>query len=134
MRHQCRLFAGFEVGRVGYPVWLAGKRLRRLPIYLLLLLGAAVMLFPFLWMVSTSLTEDFALFATPPELVPSPVEEENYSRLSELVPIWRFALNSVAVAAIATALQVLTSAMGAYAFSRLHFRGRDALSSSTWRR
>ncbi len=119
--------ASLEAVRPRRAVGRAGKRLRRLPIYLLLLLGAAVMLFPFLWMVSTSLTEDFALFATPPELVPSPVEEENYSRLSELVPIWRFALNSVAVAAIATALQVLTSAMGAYAFSRLHFRGRDAL-------
>jgi multiple sugar transport system permease protein len=105
----------------------AAQRLQRLPVYALLLLGAAAMLFPFLWMVSTSLKQDVALFVTPPKLIPSPVETENYSRVAELIPMWRILFNSVFVAAISTALQVLTSAMGAYAFARMRFRGRDAL-------
>jgi multiple sugar transport system permease protein len=101
--------------------------LARLPLYLALAAGALAMLFPFVWMLSTSLTSDFQLFATPPQLIPRPLESHNYAKLAELVPIWRFALNSIIVAAISTLLQVLTSAMAAYAFARLRFRGRDAL-------
>lgn len=103
------------------------RRAGRLSLYLLLAAGAVVMLFPFVWMVSTSLTDDFSLFRTPPRLVPSPVQEENYSRVAELMPIWRFVANSLGVALASTVLQVLTSAMGAYAFARLRFRGRDTL-------
>jgi len=106
---------------------LIGRALRRLVVYALLLLGAAVMLFPFLWMVSTSLKQDFALFVTPPKLIPSPVETHNYTRVGELMPIWRILFNSVFVAALSTALAVFTSAMAAYACARLRFPGRDAL-------
>src|SRR5438034_3337001 len=105
----------------------AVRATRRLPLYVLLLVGAVTMLFPFVWMVSTSLKQDVALFVTPPKLIPSPVETHNYSRVAELIPIWRIAFNSVLVAVISTTLQLVTSAMGAYAFARLQFRGRDAL-------
>lgn len=106
---------------------LIRRALRRFAVYALLLLGAAAMLFPFLWMVSTSLKQDFTLFVTPPKLIPSPVEAHNYTRVGELMPIWRILFNSVFVAAISTALAVFTSAMAAYAFARLRFPGRDAL-------
>jgi multiple sugar transport system permease protein len=96
-------------------------------LYALLVAGAVVMLFPFVWMVSTSLKPDLELFKTPPQLIPHPLQPENYSRVAELMPIWRFAINSLVVAAVATTLQVLTSAMAGYAFARLRFRGRDAL-------
>jgi len=96
-------------------------------LYGLLALGVASVLVPFLWMVSTSLKGDDAVLATPPELIPSPVEPANYARVGELIPIWRMLANSVGVAVAITALQVGTSAMGAYAFARMRFRGRDAL-------
>ena len=92
-----------------------------------LALGAVVMIFPFAWMVSTSLTADANLFATPPQLVPSPAQPENYSRIFEVFPIGRFALNSAVVAVVSTVLQLVTSAMGAYAFARISFPGREAL-------
>jgi multiple sugar transport system permease protein len=104
-----------------------GRRLRRAALYLALTVGAAATLFPFVWMVSTSLKPDLELFKTPPQLIPHELVVENYTRVSELMPIWRFAVNSVAVAVVATTLQLLTSAMAAYAFARLRFRGRDAL-------
>jgi multiple sugar transport system permease protein len=106
---------------------LLPRALRRVLVYALLLLGAAAMLFPFLWMLSTSLKQDFALFVTPPKLIPSPVETKNYTRVGELLPIWRILFNSVFVAIVSTMLALLTSAMAAYAFARLRFRGRDAL-------
>lgn len=98
-----------------------------LPIYLALIAGALVMVFPFAWMVSTSLTTDAQLFITPPQLIPDPAQPENYARVADAFPIGRFALNSAVVAVVTTLLQLITSAMGAYAFARIRFPGREAL-------
>lgn len=90
-------------------------------------LGALVMLFPFVWMVATSLTTDANLFATPPQLIPDPMVTDSYQRLLTDFPLGRWMLNSMLVAGVSTTLQVLTSAMAAYAFTRFVFRGRDLL-------
>ncbi len=103
------------------------RRLARLVLYALLLVIALVMLFPFAWMLATSLTPDAQLFLTPPRLIPSPLQPENYVRIAEAFPLGRFVLNSVIVAAASTTLQVATSALAAYAFARFRFPGRDAL-------
>ena len=96
-------------------------------LYVLLGLGSIVMLFPFLWMVATSLKVDQQLFTTPPQLIPSPFAPQNYQTVLNAFPVGQFLINSVIVAAFSTTLQVLTSAMAAYAFARLRFRGRDLL-------
>jgi multiple sugar transport system permease protein len=101
--------------------------LPRAPLYLALTAVAALMLFPFGWMIATSLTSDSQLFVTPPQLIPAPLVPDNYVRVAEAFPIGRFLLNSLVVAGISTALQVGTSAMAAYAFARLRFPGRDVL-------
>lgn len=107
---------------------LAWRRwLARAPLYLAMSGVAALMLFPFGWMIATSLTSDSQLFVTPPQLFPSPLVPDNYLRVAEAFPIGRFLVNSLLVAGISTSLQVGTSAMAAYAFARLRFRGRDAL-------
>jgi len=85
------------------------------------------MLFPFLWMLATSLKVDRELFITPPQLIPSPFAPENYRIVLDTFPVGRFLLNSVIVAVASTLLQLGTSAMAAYAFARLRFWGRDAL-------
>jgi multiple sugar transport system permease protein len=103
------------------------RPLRHAPLYLALTGVAAVMLFPFGWMIATSLTSDSQLFVTPPQLIPAPLVPDNYVRVAEAFPIGRFLANSLLVAGISTSLQVGTSAMAAYAFARLRFRGRDVL-------
>jgi multiple sugar transport system permease protein len=99
----------------------------RVLLYLVLLVLGATTLFPFAWMVSTSLKSDIAVFQTPPQLIPKPFQPDNYSKVVELFPLWRFALNSVVVAVISTVLQVSTSAAAAYAFARLRFRGSNVV-------
>lgn len=89
--------------------------------------GGLVFLFPFVWMVSTSLTTTGELFKLPPQLIPNPVDGAAYERLFTQVPILRWVLNSVGVSLAVTFLQVLSSAMAAYAFTRLTFRGRNAI-------
>ena len=118
----------------GIPVTLGTSRplawrrwLPRAPLYFALSGVAAMMLFPFGWMIATSLTSDSQLFVTPPQLIPVPLVPDNYLRVAEAFPIGRFLMNSLVVAGISTSLQVGTSAMAAYAFARLRFRGRDAL-------
>lgn len=119
-----RLVSGGRPGRRGA---LLGRRVGTLAVYAVLVAIAIVMLFPFAWMIATSLTPDAQLFLTPPRLIPSPLQPENYGRIAEAFPMGRFALNSLVVALVSTVLQVATSALAAYAFARFVFRGRDAL-------
>jgi multiple sugar transport system permease protein len=90
-------------------------------------LGGLVFLFPFVWMVSTSLTTTGELFKLPPQLIPNPVDTSAYERLFTDVPIVRWVGNSILVSLSVTFLQVLSSAMAAYAFTRLTFRGRNVV-------
>ena len=84
-------------------------------------------LFPFLWMVSTSLKSLSATFAWPPKLLPNPPLWSNYGDVVRSFPILTFALNSAYIAVTSTVGQVLVSSMAAFAFARMRFKGRDAL-------
>ncbi|MBB5085002.1 carbohydrate ABC transporter permease [Nonomuraea endophytica] len=104
-------------------------KLGRVSRYLLVTLGAAVMLFPFAWAVITSLTPGDAVLAVPPDFTPDGAGLDAYRKLMETLPFWRILLNSVWIGVASTVLQLLTSAMAAYAFARLPFPGRGALFS-----
>src|SRR3990170_478266 len=112
--------------RTGMKVSL-GRLAGRALLYAALFVGGLAMIFPFLWMLSTSFQSAGALLVPPPQLIPSPIELGNYAEIASAFPLWRFLLNSLGVAAVATTLQIATSAMAGYAFARLRFRGRDAL-------
>jgi len=102
-------------------------RLGRAALYVLLIAGGVVMVFPFVWMLSTALSSDGALLVPPPQLIPSPIDLGNFARIDAAFPMGRFLFNSILVAVVVTTLQVSTSAMAAYAFARLRFPGRDML-------
>lgn len=95
--------------------------------YGVLILAALIMIIPFLWMLSTSLKGDEYVLSIPLQLIPRPLTSESYARLVEIYPISRMFFNSLFVAVISTAGQLIVSAMAAYAFARIEFRGRDAL-------
>ncbi|MGD0484628.1 MAG: carbohydrate ABC transporter permease, partial [Gemmatimonadales bacterium] len=86
-----------------------------------------VMMLPFLWMVATSLMDEFAVFAYPPPLLPRPVRIANYLSAWRALPFGRFYLNSLVFSLAVVVGQVTTSALAAYAFARLRFPGRDRL-------
>jgi multiple sugar transport system permease protein len=95
--------------------------------YLLLLAGGLSMIVPFLWMLTTSLKTPGAVLVTPPEIVPHNPTLESYRRVAEAVPLLRMFGNSLLVTVASVAGQLATSAMSAYAFARMRWRGRDAL-------
>lgn len=94
-------------------------------LFLALLAGAVMMMFPFLWTVVTSISPGAGL--TEPRLVPEDPGVEAYLTLLDAMPFWRILLNSVWIAVASTLLQLMSSAMAAYAFDRLTFPGRNAL-------
>ncbi|MDO8105987.1 carbohydrate ABC transporter permease [Isoptericola sp. b441] len=98
----------------------------RVALHLVVVAGALVMLFPFAWAVVTSISPGSGLTATP-SLIPDQPSLSAYVELFTRLPFARVTLNSLGLAVAATLLQMTTGAMAAYAFSRLDFRGRDAL-------
>lgn len=99
--------------------------------YFVLILGAITMIGPFIWMVSTSLKNpgDVISYQKPWwfDWVPTAFVWQNYQKAFDVVPFLRFYLNSIFVVICITIGQVATSAMSAYAFARLRFRGRDKI-------
>ncbi|ADB30992.1 binding-protein-dependent transport systems inner membrane component [Kribbella flavida DSM 17836] len=92
----------------------------RLALYAAVLVGAAIMLFPFLWTVITSITPEGSLADGPTLVVDDPTLGA-YRTLVDALPIWRIVLNSLGVAIVSTALQLVTGSMAAYGFARLKF-------------
>jgi multiple sugar transport system permease protein len=88
---------------------------------------ALSMVFPFVWMVSTSLKPESEVFGWPPQLLRWPPDWSNYPAAWEIAPFGRYFLNTAFVAVTVTGVSLFLNSMAAYAFSRLRFRGRDAL-------
>jgi multiple sugar transport system permease protein len=89
-----------------------------------LILGAFAMFFPFLWTISTSITPGAGLNATP-QLIPENPSLSAYLELFANTPFARIIGNSLGLAIATTVLQLVTSSLAAYAFSRLPFRGSN---------
>lgn len=95
--------------------------------YAVLIGLAAVLVTPFLYMLSISLRPGFSFMTFPLSLVPAQVSLENYRILFSQSRIARWIWNSVFVATVVTLLQLFTSSMAGYAFGRGDFPGRDVI-------
>lgn len=96
-------------------------------LYTVLVISALFMIVPFLWMISTSLKADQYVLTMPPQFFPQPLTISSYVRLTEMFPIGRMSFNSLLVATLTTLGQLSTCSMAAYAFSRIRFKGSNAL-------
>ena len=103
------------------------KKIMDVIVYCILSVVGITMLFPFLWMLSTSLKDLSQVFTTSINLIPDPIRWGNYVKAWTSIPFGRFYLNSVFIAVTITAGQVFTSSLAAYAFARLKFPGREKL-------
>jgi multiple sugar transport system permease protein len=106
-----------------------GNRARKLILdlitYLLLTLGAVMMVLPFLWMVSTSFKMPADQYTK--TLIPDPATLNNFKELWGHLPFPRLMFNSFKLSIISTVGQLLTCAMGAFAFAVVRFRFRNTL-------
>jgi multiple sugar transport system permease protein len=89
--------------------------------------GAAIMLLPFFWMLSTSLKPDREIFTSPIQWIPSVWYTNNYIRAFQVVPILRYLINTFLLATMKIFGEVFVSALVAYGFARFEFRGKNIL-------
>jgi multiple sugar transport system permease protein len=119
--------------RAGRPVparRVVLRRSRRTVLYAVLIVGGILMMVPFLWMVVTSLKTRAEVFGAAPLSLPTGAHWENYERMWNGLPgvtFGTFFLNSLKLALLNTAGQLVTCSMAAYAFAAIPFRGRGPL-------
>lgn len=99
----------------------------RVALYLALVAGGLFMLMPFIWMLSSSLKDQGAIFAYPPSLFPTEARWSNFREILDVVPFGRYFSNSVFIAAVSVVGQLLSCSMAAFAWARIPFFGRDVL-------
>ena len=85
------------------------------------------MLFPFFWMISSSLKNDVEAFATPPTIFPTSPTLDNYRSVAHYLDIKQLFINSICVSLVVTFLQLLTSSLAGYAFARIKFKGKSVI-------
>ena len=101
------------------------KKKRGIVSIVLISIIAVIFIIPLIYMVSTSLKPKSEVLQNTLSLIGSRVTTENYERAWNAFPFARYMFNSIFVGLVTTALTVFTSAMAAYAFARLKFKGRD---------
>ena len=95
--------------------------------YIILSLGAFIMVLPFIWMVLTSVKVDSEIFGDRLQWIPTQLDLQNYSDAFEQTNMARLFANTFFVTAISVASQVILGAMAGYAFARLHFKGKNII-------
>ncbi len=104
------------------PAWII---LRNISTYLLLCIGALIAIFPFFWMISTSLMSLGEAQGT--RLIPSAIHLENYVDAWNEANFSLYMWNSVRITLLTLAGELTFSILAAYAFARIKFPGRDLI-------
>jgi multiple sugar transport system permease protein len=106
------------------------RRRRRLPFspwHLVLIPATVVLIFPFFWLVVTSLETPGEALHFPPILFPHTIRFANYSDALASAPFVRFMINSAVVAVATVLCNLVLCTLAGYAFARFRFLGRTAL-------
>ncbi len=90
-----------------------------------ILVTSITFLFPFFWMILTSLKAESHVYVSPPEFLPIPVNFENFSKVMVVFPFFRYLWNTFRATVLSAFGQTLCSALAAYAFARLQWKGRN---------
>ena len=96
-------------------------------VYLFILVLAMTVLFPFYWMIITSLKQLDEIVAPDQTFFPNIVMWSNYAYVFQVFDFTTYMINTIVVAAVSTAGTLITTIFAAFAFARLNFKGREAL-------
>jgi multiple sugar transport system permease protein len=99
----------------------------RIVIYAIVIVGAIIFAFPFVWMLSTSVKPPGEVFIYPPKWIPSIWEFDHYTKPWSEVPFLTFYKNTAIVVCFDIVATVFSSSIVAFAFARMRFRGRGFL-------
>lgn len=103
-------------------------RRRETILFIIVVIFAALFLFPIIWMFVTSIRTTQDLYKYPPTLIPHALTLENYIYiLTEMAGFIRYVVNSLVVTLSTVLIVLISSAMGGYAFGMRTFRGQNIL-------
>lgn len=100
---------------------------RKVLLYALLIIIGIIMVVPFLWMISTSLKEQYDTVKIPPVWIPNPPRWQNYVDLFTQQPMLQFMLNTIKIVLFVVLGQLFFSSLAAYSFARIKFKGRTVM-------
>jgi multiple sugar transport system permease protein/alpha-1,4-digalacturonate transport system permease protein len=100
---------------------------RNLVIWVLLVVGAGVMVFPLYWMFATAIRPRKELFSGEFNLFPSELVWSNFSEAWGKLPFTQFYINSIVIAVIAVVITVFINLLAGYTFAKYEFPGRNIL-------
>lgn len=104
------------------------RKVSKFFIYLILIIIAAAMIVPFLWMLSASIKTDREVFQMNPFVwIPENPRWSNYVDIWTKIPFAAFVKNTVFLTIVVTILQLLTSSFAAYSFAKLNFKHKNLL-------
>ncbi|MBO0880118.1 MAG: carbohydrate ABC transporter permease [Mycobacterium sp.] len=103
------------------------KVTRRAVFYGVLCVLGVLFILPFLWMLSTSLKLDPQVYHVPPSWIPNPIIWRNYPNALTYLPFDKYFFNTMTYCVGVTIGTVISAALVAYGFSRVRWRGRDAI-------
>ena len=95
--------------------------------YFFLILGAVIMIFPFVWMILTSFKTVPESMQIPPDILPKQVNSDNFKEAIASLPFGNLYLNTILMVFFRVVCAVLFSSMAGYAFAKLKFRGKKLL-------
>ena len=101
-------------------------RVRKIITYILLAFWALIVLFPFYWMILTSV-KSYSSYNSEyiPKLYTLSPTLQNYVDAFTAVPLARYFVNTLIFTVVTTALMLVVTVLAAYAFARLNFRGKN---------
>ena len=105
------------------------NRVTRVLLYFSIAVLFILVVFPFYWMIVTSLQPQDAVFNVPPQLWPTHPTFQNYIDAWNAAPWLRYFGNTLFVAVAATLISLVTSSLAAFAFACINFKGKEALFS-----
>ncbi len=111
----------------GIPAYRRRRRLPFSPWHLVLIPATVVLLFPFAWLLITSVETPAETLHFPPILLPHTIRLANYSDALATAPFVRFLENSAVVAVATVLCNLVLCTLAGYAFARFRFLGRTAL-------
>lgn len=106
---------------------IIARVLWRIVLYVVLIAGALLFLFPFAWMLTSSLKPSQQLYKWPPVWIPNPIRWDNYANAWKQLPFATFYKNTIFLTAVNIVGTVASCSLVAFGFARMRFRGRETL-------
>jgi len=96
-------------------------------VYILLVVLSAAFTFPFIWTVLTALKAPWEIFRFPPIFIPEKLLWDNFAEVWRQAPFLTFLKNTLIVAGLSIAGDIITASLVAYGFARFRFPGKEFL-------